>query len=59
MIANLDAQKTFDAIRALKDGPEKKYKLIKVFGPALRRDGVPNIHAMSCAELVVEIDKRI
>ena len=49
----------FDATSAKKDGPIKKFELLKQFGPILRRDGVADIQAMSCEQLVREIDKRI
>jgi hypothetical protein len=43
-------------ILALKDGPEKKFKLMKLYGVALRERGIEG-KTMSCAEIVAVIEK--
>jgi hypothetical protein len=45
----------FDAIKSKKDGPIKKFELIKAFGSALRQSGSPDPRKMSCAELERQI----
>jgi hypothetical protein len=45
----------FDAIKSKKDGPIKKFELIKAFGSALRQSGSPDPKIMSCAELEWQI----
>ena len=41
---------TFAEIASQKDGPIKKFQLIKIFGSALRQSGL-DPRKMSCAEL--------
>jgi hypothetical protein len=45
---------TFAALQSQKDGPVKKFQLVKIFGSALRQCG-HDPKAMSCAELEAEI----
>ena len=45
----------FHAIKSKKDGPIKKFELIKAFGSALRQSGSPDPKIMSCAELERQI----
>jgi hypothetical protein len=46
----MDYVETFAEIASQKDGPIKKFQLIKIFGSALRQSGSEPAQ-MSCAEL--------
>jgi hypothetical protein len=43
-----------EAILRLKDGPEKKFKLIKFYGAALRERGIES-KTMSCADIIAAV----
>jgi hypothetical protein len=56
MTANtLTPIQVFEAIKSKKDGPIKKFELIKAFGSAIRDTGVSNPAALSCSELEQKI----
>ena len=49
---------TYQELKTLKDGPEKKFRLIKAYGGALRLH-VADPHKLSCAEIVKILDEII
>jgi hypothetical protein len=55
MTLNPTPLQVFDALKSKKDGPIKKFELIKAFGSALRQSGSPDPKTMSCAELESQI----
>lgn len=44
-------QEALASLKDLKDGPEKKFKLVKLFGSVMRQDGF-NAREASCAKIV-------
>ena len=50
----MNARDILDTLRAAKDGPVKKFQLIKAFGVMLRDRGL-DPHVMSCTELETHI----
>jgi hypothetical protein len=50
-----DFQMTLEQILQMKDGPEKKFRLLKMFAAALRDAGVDHPQALSCADIVKHV----
>jgi hypothetical protein len=50
---------TLKTFAALKDGPVKKFQLIKTFGALLREETREDFREWSCARLVMEIAKLV
>jgi hypothetical protein len=48
-------RETFEVLRAKKDGPVKKFELLKLFGRALKDAGVEDPRTLSCAEIEAKI----
>jgi len=46
---------TLEQILQMKDGPEKKFRLLKMFAAALRDAGVDHPQALSCADIVKHV----
>ena len=47
---------SYQEMRVMRDGPAKKFALIKGYARALRQRGVANPDLLSCAELIAHID---
>jgi hypothetical protein len=51
----MQAREAFESIRVKKDGPIKKFELLKLFGRALKESGIADPRTMSCADLEAKI----